>query len=210
MDSNLVVLMVGPSELISGKYRSCPHMSVDTVQCAIANLRNFQTYKQEEVEPALHCCIKCGLRGKMKDLSFRDHFKSCLNSFVLRCSSPIELYCIRCNDYQYCSYLDKLTGRKRTIFGVSDPRKNSNKVNEGIGTQPKGFLNMGATCFMNSVLQVLCRSPLIQSEQLMRHFRDCAISNMGTFEAHLPSNINNSDLHSCIPCEFKAVCEDLQ
>lgn len=201
-----------PPGLIEGKYRSCPHITIPVVQNAMFQLQKLEHGKVSM--ESTHCCIQCGFKGKLNDSSFRNHFRNYSHWFALRCSSPIELFCIQCNDYQYCSYLDKKTGRKRRIVGLTDEDGNSTNTGKVVrvnNTQPKGLLNMGATCFMNSVLQILCRTQaLVQSQQLIKHTRDCVISNMGTFQTLSTSGLESSDPHSCIPCEFTAVCNEIQ
>lgn len=204
--------MGGPPGLVDGKYRSCPHITIPVVHLALFQL---QKLKLEKCGIELtHCCIQCGLRGKMNSNSFRSHFGVDSHSFALRSTDPVELYCVKCNDYQYCSFLDKKTGRKRTILGLSALNEQGNQVNKmprANDPPPKGLLNMGATCFMNSVLQILCRTQaLIQSEQLVNHPSNCPISNMGTFEPSPMCALESQDLHACIPCEFKVVCDNLQ
>lgn len=59
-----------------------------------------------------------------------------------------EIYCASCQDFQYSSLFDQYTGDV-----VNSYRKNSHRI--------IGFINMGSTCFLSSVLQVLLSNPIL-------------------------------------------------
>lgn len=67
-----------------------------------------------------------------------------------------QIYCILCESFQYApvEIPNKVYFREQTICKI-------------------GLLNMGSTCFMNSILHVLINSPVLQ---LASQFRNCSTS----------------------------------
>lgn len=85
-----------------------------------------------------------------------------------------ELYCNICNDFQYSNLYDSLTIVKK------------NKVINRV----IGFINMGSTCFLSSVLQVLLFNPI-----LVRFFELADIF------------VDNCRLNQSIPSQSCLFCE---
>jgi uncharacterized UBP type Zn finger protein len=194
-------------------YLSCPHITIKTINIAKNCLERLKKEKIK-IQSSTHCCLHCARIGSFtSDSDFRDHFKGQRHSFSLRASSPHEIYCVQCGDYQFCSMLDKLTGRKRQF---QEPAKqeevcieSNNQVSSSVSTSsmPKGLVNMGSTCFMNSALQVLCSyHPLTHSKHLMKHKKTCS-NNSPQSSDH--GNGSEKTHGTCIPCEFKTVAESL-
>lgn len=99
-------------------------------------------------------CIQCGLSGSFSDTKFRKHFLMEQHYVYVRIVQPIELYCCHCGDFQYSDYFDQLISRKRTRSVVTADSQKLKKILID-RPQPRAIVNMGATCFMSSVLQVL-------------------------------------------------------
>jgi hypothetical protein len=121
------------------RYCTCPHMSKDLVSDAL-NLCQLQRNSQWS---CVHCGSQCSDYESIKKhvANQNDHFL-----FIFHRSTRSELYCTQCGDFQYSSLFDQLTS-----FFPQQPK--SHRV--------IGFVNMGSTCFLSSVLQVLLSNPIL-------------------------------------------------
>jgi hypothetical protein len=98
-------------------------------------------------------CIQCGLSGSFNDAQFRKHFLIEQHYIYVRIVQPVELYCCHCSDFQYSDYFDQLISRKRARSTLTADSQKLKKILID-RPQPRAIVNMGATCFMSSVLQV--------------------------------------------------------
>lgn len=124
----------------------------------IPNYQTQQQYLNFQLEQAqltqqlleLHhwsCCVCFQLFNSVQ--TRLQHFQETNHSlFIYSRESRNELYCSLCNDFQYDQLFDSLstplTTSKQTII---------NRV--------VGMVNMGSTCFLSSVLQVLLFNPIL-------------------------------------------------
>lgn len=115
-------------------------------------------------------------------------------------ATTVELYCGICRDFQYSTAFDKLVSKKRrliTDYRIFDPVEKATLVSPSIAQTPqmasdndhppmkralrnrkkmsRGICNMGSTCFMSAVLQILLHTNIIInnpqiSEEFLRDF----------------------------------------
>jgi ubiquitin carboxyl-terminal hydrolase 22/27/51 len=110
----------------------------------------------------VYACVHCSYSGHKDDEHFRDHFSA--DNGGSGCGSGCggghsvvvdvvnrELYCMQCQDYQYHDVFDRLVNHCRPGKDFMHQRR---KI-------PLGIVNMGSTCFMSSVLQLLLSSPAL-------------------------------------------------
>lgn len=171
-------------------------------------------------------CLECNLEGNLGDFDFERHFALSGHTHCVKLSDPKELYCWICGDYQYSDRFDKALHRVRNpaILGTNHLKSRKlRKVSNSKVKISRGICNMGATCFMGAVLQVLLHNPLLISSQQMSstYDRPCSkhvgnrprssssISDSnskndcgnGHSSSTAHSSINGSDC--CIACEVR-------
>lgn len=113
-------------------------------------------------------CIECGQSGVSNDAKFRGHFLSHQHFLYARIQKPFELYCCHCGDYQYSDYFDQLIGRRRDKRSLSTVECRNSKRIMMDRPQPRAIVNMGATCFMGSVLQIMINNSVILFSRQMQ------------------------------------------
>lgn len=99
-------------------------------------------------------CAHCDFTGNKGDESFMSHFLACTGTsghVVAVDLTHRELFCMQCRDYQYHHQFDNLIKHCRPGKDFMHQRR---KI-------PLGIVNMGSTCFMSSVLQLLVASPAL-------------------------------------------------
>ena len=113
-------------------------------------------------------CIECGQSGVSNDAKFRGHFLSHQHFLYARIQKPFELYCCHCGDYQYSDYFDQLIGRRRDKRSLSTVECRNSKRIMIDRPPPRAIVNMGATCFMGSVLQIMINNSVILFSRQMQ------------------------------------------
>ena len=149
----------------------CSHITKGTIEKAFLAV--------SRVPRSLHdmMCIECLVSGCSHDMNFRQHFLTEQHYIFVRTVQPIELYCCHCGDYQYSKSFDDLIGRKRLRNGNNEQEIERLKSLMLGRRAPRGIVNMGSTCFMGSVLQVLLNNPVvILSRQMQQHNNSIASS----------------------------------
>lgn len=197
----------------ASQYISCPHISVKTIAAAKIRIACLKA-QNVGVTSSTHVCLICSQYGAFTPGSeFRHHFSTFNHRFCLRVGSPSEIYCLQCGDYQFCSLLDSMVGRKRPFVEAARPfrierTESFSFVPRSTSSLPRGLANMGSTCFMSSALQMLCcYKPLVFSKHLSRHARICGASSRRSVGS--TDHESECERGKCIPCEFKAVADAL-
>ena len=78
---------------------------------------------------------------------------------------------------------------------------NGNNGND-VPTLPRGLQNLGNTCFMNSALQCLCRSPIIR-EYFINNDGGVIFEGFSAKFAHLVKEVNTDSMLAFAPWSFK-------
>lgn len=200
---------------MAAEYCSCAHLSSDVVVKAMRKVKDFNFRSQQDKSSGnAFQCLECDLILDFKSPRLKEHLSSSGHNFALRVGSPHELYCFTCRDFQFSSLFDRFCKRKRSRSSFLQVKSNKRgSCGKGVSGQMKGLCNMGATCFMSAVLQILmknsvlmccdqlqlsverCRSNLergISSDAVSRQSGDSIVASVP--QGHLPS---------CIFCEFK-------
>ena len=139
-------------------------------------------------------CVQCSLTGSRQENAFQDHFsnsgKWAVGHSVAVDLCHREMYCMRCLDYQYHHLFDRLLNHCRPSKDFPCQRRKF----------PQGITNMGSTCFMSSVLQLLISSPA-----LVRFFEisECFVVKCKIDDEHVENE--GKMQKKCIFCELQKV-----
>ena len=193
------------------KYLTCPHLSRSVINEAVKIIRRCPKRKGS------HVCAECEFVGYLHDESFRQHFYDSNHKFCLKVNTPTELFCFECGDCEFCSYLDHERRRQNLFHKKTGGVPDNNPFGKACKISARGLVNMGSTCFMNSVVQILSRNTFLTTScSQFCHYPDyCSIIKSrrsdGDMAASSDSMNSNETIISCIPCcEFKFIADNIK
>ena len=218
------------SEIPGSRSMCCVHVSARCIERAASAVKHAAAshFSHDMI------CIECKLSGLSTDPKFRQHFLSDQHFVLARIKHPFELYCCHCADYQYSDFYDQLIGRKRAGRANSTFDSLRSKKLMFDRPKPRAIVNMGSTCFMGSVLQVMINNSVILLSKQMQvsktGLEPCSKKNKSSEAKTSASNSNGANgtaltdisdvgaildleddsAHSCltsgcIACEFKSL-----
>lgn len=206
---------------------TCPHLDEQCVLEAVTKVQILSTSKLTQNGSYYpYCCITCGFIGALESLKgtlcIRGRHPACV-----RYVDPIEIYCFTCRDFQFSSRFDSLVGRKRcyrTKAKIKLPTLQEYQEQQATNSiKMKGMVNLGATCFMSSVLQILLHNPLVTSSKYLKFSSEECLSltkidtdtRMSTASNARSSKADKSSMGApicpgCIACEFMTLLKELR
>jgi uncharacterized UBP type Zn finger protein len=182
-------------------YSTCSHLKRDIIRSAIkicqmkspqyVNVKSpnsSSTAGDITIDTAdWMACTRCDRRSSVMDNEFISHFISSRHNVAVRLHAPIELYCVLCKDFQYHSDFDKRAGKKRHHKWGEQSADPSAVMSPADTYGVQGIINMGNTCFLSSVMQLLMHNKILQ-----RYY------NSEGLRQHIPS----STADSCMACSI--------
>lgn len=199
-------------------YCSCIHLSQDEVTKAIRKVKELRLHSQDKQQRNLFQCLECDFIAEFKSKRLQDHILCSGHHIIIRMNEPHELYCSACRDFQFSSVFDRFCKHKRSKSSLLQPNGNKRTTNGVFCGQAKGLCNMGATCFMSAVLQILMKnSVLMCCDQLQNPVERCNahLSRTTSIDASSRQSGDSNgastpqiSLPSCIYCEFKKLSSE--
>ena len=145
----------------------------------------------------LHVCLGCVFIGCYPKHLY-SHAQSSHHNFAMDFNHG-QVYCIKCKDYIYHPEIDRVTNAETVMLDIIVARvlepnvehpvhrvwmpnanqvqliKEKSRVSSCAGL--RGLCNMGATCFMNTILQTLIHNPMMKAYFLsgMHVAKDCGV-----------------------------------
>lgn len=198
------------------EYYSCEHVSPERVILGLRSVSQMGLSRRLQLQTQ-YCCVSCDFVCRFSRDDMKNHVSKSGHSLFIRSKDPIELYCALCEDFQFSSVFDRHLRRKRPrTVGLGQVTK---KFANGTVHQARGMCNMGATCFMSAVIQVLFKNAVFMScGQLQIPWQRCktvADQSISTNNAmghvgEISAGQGSVYPQSCIYCEFKKLSEEAQ
>ncbi|EMG49338.1 UBP8 Ubiquitin carboxyl-terminal hydrolase 8 [Candida maltosa Xu316] len=155
--------LIPKNEILASKMTS--------LKCTDCDLNNFENSMICLQCPHVGCCFNDHNHSYL-------HFKTTKHMFSIDSSTGL-LYCFKCGNFTNHPALEKIRMQiidknykdidALSYAGYTDPPTRA--TTKGL----KGFVNLGATCFMSSILQTLIHNPIIKYQMFNNdlHFFNC-------------------------------------
>lgn len=152
-------------------------------------------------------CLQCPHVGCQEHSLL--HYKGTLHMFAIDLNLSL-LYCFKCNEYINHPELEKL---RLEVMHIADIVTDDEEGNIANYTSPnklaakglKGFVNLGATCFMSSTLQTFVHNPIIKSQFFNNdlHYFNC------NYLHDQDVNGNIGEQNACITCSIDLIFKEV-
>ncbi|RLV91493.1 Ubiquitin carboxyl-terminal hydrolase 8 [Spathaspora sp. JA1] len=167
-----------------------------SLKCSDCKLNNFQTSM---------ICLQCPHVGCFTGENNHAmlHYKATNHLFAIESRSGL-LYCFSCGDYTNHQELENI---RSEIMGNGSDKVDFNENNYSDPNQVsinglKGFVNLGATCFMSSILQTLIHNPIIKYQFFNNdvHYFNCQRNRLQYMNGGVIQENN-----ACITCSIDSI-----
>ncbi|KAI5953780.1 hypothetical protein KGF57_003989 [Candida theae] len=171
---------------------------LSSLRCSECEVSDFQQ---------VMICLQCPHVGCKEHSQL--HYKGTQHMFAIDSNLGL-LYCFKCNEYINHPKLEKL--RLEAAGFADDDIDNQEQITANyhnpnrLAVQGlKGFINLGATCFMSSILQSLVHNPIIKSQFFNNdlHYFNC------TYLHDQEVNEAIGDQNACITCSVDLIFKEL-
>ncbi|KAI5959656.1 hypothetical protein CANMA_004092 [Candida margitis] len=152
-------------------------------------------------------CLQCPHVGCAEHSQL--HYKGTSHMFAIDSNLGL-LYCFKCNSYINHSELEKL---RLEAMGITEVNRGDQENIPDNYTSPnklaaqglKGFVNLGATCFMSSTLQTFVHNPIIKSQFFNNdfHYFNCKYLH----DQDISDTIGEQN--ACITCSIDLIFKEL-
>ncbi|CAK9439706.1 uncharacterized protein LODBEIA_P38060 [Lodderomyces beijingensis] len=163
-----------------------------SLRCSECHLPNFYH---------LMICLQCP-NVSCHEHSIR-HYKSSSHMFAIDSAVGL-LYCFKCENYVNHSLLELLRCQVQGTRPHISQMENYDNPNKLSMLGLKGFINLGSTCFMSSILQTFIHNPIVRCQFINNdlHYFNCKY----LYNQEVTGTLNEDN--ACITCSIDGIFKD--